>query len=67
MVPRKQGGRVLMHLEEDYAVEITKLAKYVDRKEDQLLQTVRKNQYNINSAVLQLDASRLKYREEQEK
>ena len=33
-VPRKQGGRGLMQLEAAYAVEITKLVEYVDRKED---------------------------------
>jgi hypothetical protein len=32
-VPRKQGGRGLMELEAAHAVEITKLVKYVDRKE----------------------------------
>jgi len=35
-VPRKQGGRGLMQLEAAHAVEITKLAEYVDRKEDPL-------------------------------
>jgi calcineurin-like phosphoesterase family protein len=29
-VPRKQGGRGLMQLEEDYAAEITKLVEYTD-------------------------------------
>jgi hypothetical protein len=48
MVPRKQGGRILMQLEENYAVEIIKLVKYVDRKEDPLIQIVRKHQHNIN-------------------
>ena len=42
-----------MRLEEACAVEITKLVKYVDRKEDLLIQTVRTHQHNINSAVLQ--------------
>jgi len=42
-----------MQLEEAYAVEITKMVKYVDRKEDPLIQIVRTHQYNINSAVLQ--------------
>jgi len=42
-----------MQLEEDYAVEITKLVKYVDRKEDSLLEIVRTHQHNTNSAVLQ--------------
>jgi len=44
-----------MQLEEDYAVEITKLVKYVDRKEDPLIQILRRHQHNINSAVLQTD------------
>ena len=42
-----------MQLEEACAVEITKLVKYVDRKEDLLIQTVRTHQHNISSAVLQ--------------
>ena len=40
-VPRKQGGRGLMQLEAAHAVEITKLAEYVDRKEDPLIQVFR--------------------------
>jgi len=35
-VPRKQGGRGQIQLEEAYAVEITKLVEYVDSKEDPL-------------------------------
>ena len=35
-VPRKQGGGGPMQLEYAYAVEITKLVEYVDRKEDPL-------------------------------
>ena len=31
-VPKKQEGRGLMQLEEAYAVGITKLVKYVDRR-----------------------------------
>ena len=52
-VPRKQGGRGLMQLEAANAVEITKLAEYVDRKEDPLIQVVRTLQHNTDSAVLQ--------------
>ena len=52
-VPRKQGGRGLMQLEANHAVEITKLMNYVDRKEDPLIQVVRIHQHNTNSAVLQ--------------
>jgi len=42
-----------MQLEAVYAVEITKLVEYVDRKEDLLIQVVRTNQHNTDSAVLQ--------------
>ena len=52
-VPKKQGGRGLMQLEAAHAVEITKLAEYVDRKEDSLIQVVRTHQHNTDSAVLQ--------------
>jgi hypothetical protein len=52
-VPRKQGGRGLMQLEIVYAVEITKLVEYVDRKEDPLIQVVRTYQHNTDSRVLQ--------------
>ena len=43
----------MMQLEAVYAVEITKLVEYVDRKEDLLIQVVRTNQHNTDSAVLQ--------------
>jgi len=52
-VPRKQGGKGLMQLEAAYAVEITKLMEYVDRKEDSIIQVVRTHQHNTDSAVLQ--------------
>ena len=42
-----------MQLEADHTVEITKLAEYVDRKEDPLIQVVRTHQHNTDSAVLQ--------------
>ena len=48
-----QGGRGLLHFEEAYSVEITKLLEYVNSKEDPLLQIVRAHQHNINSAMLQ--------------
>ena len=41
-----------MQLEAAYAVEITKLMEYVDRKEDPLIQVVRTHQHNTDSAVL---------------
>jgi hypothetical protein len=56
-VPRKQGGRGLMQLEAAHAVEITKLMEYVDRKEDPLIQVVRKHQHNTDSALLQTASS----------
>ena len=43
-----------MQLEAAYAVEISKLVEYVDRKEEPLIQVVRTHQYNIDSAVLQI-------------
>ena len=45
--------RGLLQLEAAYAVEITKLVEYVDRKEDPLKQVVSTHQHNTNSAVLQ--------------
>jgi len=42
-----------MQLEATHAVEITKLAEYIDRKEDPLIQVVRIHQHNTDSAVLQ--------------
>ena len=41
-----------MQLEAAYAVDITKLVEYVDRKEDPLIQVVRTHQRNTDSAVL---------------
>jgi hypothetical protein len=52
-VPRKQGGRGLMHLEAAHAVEITKLVEYIDRKEDPQIQVFRTHQHKTDSAVLQ--------------
>ena len=52
-VPSKQGGRGLMHLEAAHTVETTKLAEYVDRKEDPLIQVVRTHQHNTDSALFQ--------------
>ena len=42
-----------MQLEAAHAVEITKSAEYVDKKEDPLTQIVRTHQHNTDSAVLQ--------------
>jgi hypothetical protein len=52
-VSRKRGGRGLMQLDAAHAVEITKLVEYVDRNEGPLVQVVRTNQHNTDSAVLQ--------------
>ena len=43
----------MMQLETAHAIEISKLAGYVDRKEDALIQFVRTHQHNTDSAVLQ--------------
>jgi len=51
-VPRKQGRKGLMQLEVAHAVGITKLAEYVDRKEDPRIQVVRTpRQYRLNSVT----------------
>jgi len=42
-----------MQFEADHAKEFAKLAEYVDRKEDPLIQVVRTHQHNTNSTVLQ--------------
>ena len=42
-----------MQLEAAHAVEITKLAEYVDRNENPLIQVVRTQQHNTDSVVLQ--------------
>ena len=56
-VPRKQDGRGLMQLEGAHTVEITKLAEYVDRKEDPLIQVVRTHQTTpTKQCYRQLDA-----------
>jgi hypothetical protein len=51
-VPRKQGGSGLMHLEEAYIIEITKLMEYVDSTEDPLIQIVRTHQNDTHSAMV---------------
>jgi len=51
-VPRKQGGSGLMQLEVAHAVEIIKLAEYIERKEDPLIQVVRTHQHNTDSVML---------------
>jgi len=49
-VPRKQGGRGQMHLEEAYAILVMKLMEYVDSKEDPLTQIISTHQDNkLNS------------------
>jgi len=62
------SGRGLMQLEAEHVAEIVKLAEYVDRKEDPLIQVVRAHQHNIDSAVLQTARClKRKYREKREK
>jgi hypothetical protein len=46
-VPRKQGGRGLIRLEEAY-IEVMKLMEYVNSKEDPLIKMVRTHQQNIS-------------------
>ena len=50
-VPRKQEWRCFMKLEAAHAVEITKLAEYVDRKENLLIQVLRTQQLNTDSIM----------------
>ena len=47
-VPRKEGGRGLIQLEA-YAVEITKLVEYLDRKIHQYRLSERTNQHQLSS------------------
>jgi len=61
-VPRKQGWRGQMRLEEAYVVEVTKLMKYVDSKKDLLIQIIGTHQHNKH-----LEASRENYKEEKDK
>ena len=42
-----------MQLAAVHAVEVTKLAEYIDRMEDPLIQVVRTHQHKADSAVLQ--------------
>ena len=58
-VSRKQGGRGLMQLEAAHAVEITKLVEYVLSEQTNITP--------IQQCYRQLDTSRQKYREKQEK
>ena len=51
-VPRKQGRRGLMQLEETYIAEIIKLQVYIDSKKNPLMQNVRLHQHTTNSAML---------------
>ena len=50
---KKKKKKKKMQLEAAHAVEITKLAEYVDRKEDPLIQVVRTHRHNTDSVVLQ--------------
>jgi hypothetical protein len=44
----------LIHLEEAYVAEVTKLMEYEDMKEDQQIQTVRTNLHSTSSAMLRI-------------
>jgi hypothetical protein len=61
----------MMQLEAAHTVEVTKLVEYVDRKEDPLIQVVRTHQHTnrtpTEQCYRQLDASRQKYRDKEEK
>jgi hypothetical protein len=52
-VPRKEGGRGLMQVEGAYIAQTLNLVKYVESKEDPLMQIVNTRQHNTNSALLQ--------------
>jgi hypothetical protein len=52
-VPRKEGGRGLMQVEGAYIAETVNLVEYVESRGEPLIQIVRKNQHNTNSALLQ--------------
>jgi hypothetical protein len=52
-VPKKQGERCPMQLEEPWTVDITKLVKYVDRKFRSTNRLSERTNTNVKSAVLQ--------------
>jgi hypothetical protein len=58
-VPRKQGGRGLIQLEEPFIVEVINLMDYVDSKEGPLILTVRRHKHNPKATMSQT-ARRLK-------
>jgi hypothetical protein len=47
-VPRKDGGRELMQIEEAYIAEVIQLEEYVEHTQDPLMQIVRIHQSNRN-------------------
>jgi hypothetical protein len=57
-VPREQGGRDLMQLEEAYTVEITKPVECAGSKQYPLMQISRTHKH-INSTVLQTPQDRI--------
>jgi len=52
-VPRKQGGRGLMHLEEAYIVEITAMMECVEKNKDPIIQIVRTHQHSTTPTTVQ--------------
>jgi hypothetical protein len=56
-VPTKDRVRGPMQIEGVYITEIIRLEKYVEHKEDPLIQIVRTHQRNTNSALFQTVSS----------
>jgi hypothetical protein len=50
-VPRKDGGRGLMQIEDAYITEVIKLKECVEHTEDPLMQIVRTHQHNTSSTL----------------
>jgi hypothetical protein len=53
-VPRKDGGRGLMQVEGAYILEVMKLVKSIESKEDPLMEILRTYQINTNSILFQI-------------
>jgi hypothetical protein len=52
-VPRKQGGRGLIQLQEAFIIQTMKLMEYVENKADSLIKITGTHQHKTNLAVLQ--------------
>jgi hypothetical protein len=66
-VPKKEGGRGLMQVEGAYTAETLNLVKYVESKEDPLIQIVRTHHHYTNSAMLQTANKFKKYFQSEKK